>query len=44
MLIDTFPQSELADQARVWVNVLQTIEKTKQVDIEIEEKKKELTR
>lgn len=44
MLIDEFPQSRLIDQARAWVDVLQTIEKTKQVDIEIEEKKKELAR
>jgi len=44
MLTDSFPNSDLADQAKVWTDVLQTIEKTKQVDIEIEEKKKELTR
>jgi tetratricopeptide (TPR) repeat protein len=44
MLIAEFPQSPLVDQANVWVGVLQAIEKTKQVDIEIEEKKKELTR
>ncbi len=43
-LINEFPKSPLVDQSRVWVDVLQTIEKTKQVDIEIEEKKKELTR
>jgi tetratricopeptide (TPR) repeat protein len=44
MLIAGFPQSPLFEQANVWVGVLQAIEKTKQVDIEIEEKKKELTR
>ncbi len=44
MLIAEFPQSPLIDQARAWADVLQTIEKTKQVDIEIEEKKKELSR
>ena len=44
ILIDEFPQSILIDQARVWVDVLKAIEKSKQVDIEIEKKKKELTR
>ena len=44
MLIVQFPQSPLVEQANVWVGVLQAIEKTKQVDIEIEEKKKELSR
>ncbi len=46
-VISEHPQSPLADQARVWVGVLQMnerltqiIEKSKQVDIEIEEKKR----
>ncbi len=38
-----FPQSELTEQAKIWAEVLNVIEKSKQVDIEIEEKKKELT-
>ncbi len=37
-----FPQSPLVDEARIWVSVLQAFEKAKQVDIEIEEKKKVL--
>jgi len=43
-LVTEYPRSELAEQARVWVQLLQMIEKAKQVDIEIEEKKKELIR
>jgi len=43
-LIAEYPGSELAEQAKVWVQLLQMIEKAKQVDIEIEEKKKELTK
>lgn len=37
-----FPQSTLVEEARIWVSVLQAFEKAKQVDIEIEEKKKVL--
>ncbi len=37
-----FPQSPLVEEARIWVSVLQAFEKAKQVDIEIEEKKKVL--
>ncbi len=37
-----FPQSPLVEEARIWVSVLRAFEKAKQVDIEIEEKKKEM--
>lgn len=37
-----FPNSPLVEEAKIWVSVLQAFEKAKQVDIEIEEKKKEL--
>ncbi len=37
-----FPHSLLVEEARIWVSVLQAFEKAKQVDIEIEEKKKEM--
>ena len=37
-----FPQSSLVEDAKVWSGVLQAFEKAKQVDIEIEGKKKEL--
>jgi hypothetical protein len=43
-LIDRDPQSPLVEQAKIWIGVLNVIEKSKQVDIEIEEMKKELSR
>lgn len=42
-LIARFPESPFRDQAEIWVDVLEAIEKSKQVDIEIEQKRKELT-
>ena len=39
-----YPNSPLAEEAKIWAGVLQVIEKLKQVDIDIEEKKKELSR
>jgi TolA-binding protein len=35
-----YPASPLAGEAKIWIGVLEMIEKAKQVDIEIEEKKK----
>jgi tetratricopeptide (TPR) repeat protein len=43
-LIKEHPDSPLLGQARIWQSVLNVIEEAKQVDIEIEEKKKELQR
>jgi outer membrane protein assembly factor BamD (BamD/ComL family) len=43
-LIQKHPESPLVEQAKIWVNVLNIIEKVKQVDIEIDKKKRELTR
>ncbi|MDH5767649.1 MAG: hypothetical protein OEZ31_01650 [Nitrospirota bacterium] len=43
-LVRDFPMSPLVEQAKIWIGVLEVIEKTKQVDIEIEEKKKKLSR
>lgn len=37
-----FPQSQLLEETKVLIGLLEVIEKSKQVDIEIEEKKKEL--
>ncbi len=37
-----FPRSPLVEEARIWVSVLRAFEKAKQVDIEIEERKKEM--
>lgn len=43
-LITEYPESPLSDQAKVWRGLLDVIEKSKQVDIEIDQKKKELAR
>ncbi len=43
-LLKDYPRSHLAEQARIWIGVLRVIEKSKQVDIDIEEMKKELSR
>jgi len=42
-LIKEHPGSSLVVQAKIWVGVLDVIEKAKQVDIEIEKKRKHLT-
>ena len=41
-LVEDYPRSELVEQAKIWVNILDIIEKEKQVDIELEQKKKDL--
>jgi outer membrane protein assembly factor BamD (BamD/ComL family) len=43
-LIDEFPESPRTEEGRIWVGILETMEKTRQIDIEIEEKKRELRR
>jgi len=43
-LISERPQSPLLEQAKIMRDLLNVIEKAKQVDIDIERKKKELTR
>lgn len=43
-VIKEFPESPLAEQAKIWVGVLDVVEKSKQVDIEIEEKKRDKLR
>ena len=43
-VVKEFPGSPLAEEAKIWIGVLGSIEKAKQVDIQIEEKKKELTK
>lgn len=37
-----YPRSPLVEEAKIWISVLHAFEKAKQVDIEIEEKKKGL--
>jgi TolA-binding protein len=39
-----YPDSPLLEEAKIWAGVLQVIEKLQQVDIEIEKKKKELSK
>jgi tetratricopeptide (TPR) repeat protein len=43
-LEDEFPESPRTEEARIWIGILEAMEKTRQVDIEIEEKKRELRR
>ena len=43
-LLNEHPKSPLVEQAKIWIGALNVIEKSKQVDIEIEEMKKELSR
>jgi tetratricopeptide (TPR) repeat protein len=43
-LVEEYPQSPLVEQAKIWMNILDIIEKEKQVDFEIEQKKKDLER
>lgn len=37
-----FPQSLFVEEAKIWISVLKAFEKAKQVDLEIEQKKKEM--
>jgi TolA-binding protein len=43
-VVKEYPDSSLVPQAKTWIGVLQVIEKSKEVDIEIERKKKRLIR
>jgi len=43
-VVKEFPDSPRTEEARIWVDILDTMEKTRQIDIEIEEKKRELRR
>jgi outer membrane protein assembly factor BamD (BamD/ComL family) len=44
LLIEQFPESEFVEEAQVMMSLFETIEKIKQIDVEIEQQKKELTR
>lgn len=39
-LVKEYPRSPLVEEARIWTSVLESMEKSKRVDIEIEEMKK----
>ena len=43
-VVKEYPQSPLVPQARTWIGVLEVIERSKEVDIEMERKKKKLAR
>jgi tetratricopeptide (TPR) repeat protein len=43
-ILREYPESRLREQAKIWVGVLDGVEKLKQVDIEIEERKRDRTR
>ena len=43
-LIKEYPDSPYSEEAKVWSGVIRIIEQSKQVDIEIEKKKKEMAR
>ena len=43
-LIKEFPQSPFSEEAKIWLGILDVIEKTKEIDIEIQQKKKQLKR
>jgi outer membrane protein assembly factor BamD (BamD/ComL family) len=43
-LAKEFPGSQHSEEAKIWAGILETMEKTRQIHIEIEEKKKELRR
>ena len=43
-VVKEYPQSPLVPQARTWVGVLTVIERSKEVDIDMEKKKRKLAR
>ena len=43
-LVKEFPESPRTEEAKIWVGMLETMEKTRQIDIEIEEQKRKLRR
>ena len=43
-LTKDFPNSPLAEEARIWLGLFQIFEKMQQIDLEIEQQKKQLTR
>jgi len=43
-VLKEYPESRWREQAKIWVGVLDGVEKLKQVDIEIEERKRDRTR
>jgi len=44
VLVKQFPDSEYTEEARIWLGLYDTLEKIQQIDLEIEQQKKQLTR
>ena len=44
VLTTQFPDSEFAEEARIWLGLFETLEKIQQIDIDIEQQKKQLNR
>ncbi|MCK5104083.1 MAG: tetratricopeptide repeat protein [Cyclobacteriaceae bacterium] len=44
VLTQEFPDSELAEEGRIWLGLFETIEKIQQIDVDIEQQKKQLSR
>jgi tetratricopeptide (TPR) repeat protein len=44
LLIEQFPDSKLAEEGRIWLGLFETIEKIQQIDVDIEQQKKQLSR
>jgi len=43
-LVKEHPQSPLVEEAKIWIGILESIEQARRIDIEIEERKKEITK
>jgi TolA-binding protein len=43
-VLKEFPGSTRAEEAKIWIGLLEAIEKSRQVDIQVEEKKQELVK
>jgi tetratricopeptide (TPR) repeat protein len=43
-LTELFPESEFAEEAQIWLGLFETIEKMQQIDVEIDQQKKQLNR
>ena len=43
-LVREYPRSALAEEAKIWIDVLDSMEKSKRVDLQIEEMKKVMTK
>ena len=44
VLTTQFPDSEFTEEARIWLGLFETLEKIQQIDVEIEQQKKQLSR